>query len=223
MIYRTINIIPLSGERSSVAADLIASAPGTLRAQGWESDHETPYKLRRVLQRIPSIEPNIVEWSEWAPGRGEFDLWEANADLVVRDEGSPSSRLSQFENDEKRHGVGLVCVRPLEPELDAARRLVETKLAPGWAFLVLIGSGESLADARSAYETIGPVAPGRFHFRPHRTGAEPTSAAYHAMLTRRSERSRQRTSAISVSDEAMAEGQALWTWLAPHLHVPFGS
>ena len=219
MIYRTINIIHLSAERSSAAADLIASAPEALHAQGWESDRDAPFRLRRVLRRIPSVEPSIVEWWEGAPGRGEFDMWEANADLVVRDEGPPSSGFRRFENNETYHGVGFVCIRPLEPEVNAARRLAATGLPPEWTFLVLTGPGESVANAHSAYKAIGPVAPGQFHFRPHRSGEEPASVAYHALLARRSERNRRKTSAVSVSDEAMAEGRALWTWLAPRLRV----
>ena len=214
-IYRTVHLHHPRPERSSVAADLVASAPGLLHVEACERDKAQGPTICAHLSRWAG-HSGCVQWFDSGPPRDTFDLWDLGAHIVVDDASASGGNLRVLHNDEKEVSLRLVCVRPIEADLIMARQLVEAGLAAGWTFLILHDDHNG-SITQSDFEALGPVVPASFHFRTSREGRDRSPSVTGTVKGSQAYRLAQLMTRVELSDRAIAEGAELWKWLGPRL------
>jgi hypothetical protein len=165
MTYRIVHILHVVPVRSSVASDLIYSAPKALVVEGCEFGASG---LGAVLQRDKRAD-GVQRLG--VPPRGTFDLWDAGAQVIVEDH-LPRTGLDVLHNTELQATVGLICARPADA--GAMPQIGDSATPEAWHVLWLI---EDRADAMPPPD-LGPAVPIAFHYRESGTAIiRPTNEA----------------------------------------------
>jgi hypothetical protein len=203
--------------RSSVAFDLAASAPDHLHVEAYEVDKAEGTGIRACLRKWRGHH-GCVQWSDTAPSRGTFDLWDLGAHVLIEDAASAGCDLRLLRNDDKHTNVGLICVRLVEADLAMARRLEASVLNTGWQFLILYDN-HAASVMRSDFEALGSVVPVSFHFRASREGIDRSSSVTVRIPGLPGNQHTMRVTRVELTEPAIAEGADLWNWLEPRLKI----
>ena len=95
--YRSIEILKICPEPGSLLVDLTSTAPDHLNVFGIRSFEG---RNHTVLSRRQPLNASLVQTMR-SPPRGEFDLWDVEADLVIR--------------EQLPHPLNLLNVKPYDP------------------------------------------------------------------------------------------------------------
>ncbi len=193
-----IEVFQISAVRSSLVGDLTLTAPDELQVVGCEVQAGS---ITRTFNRLQGQRKLLIV-SHGRPPRGEFDLWDFGTDVLICDQHTPHRSEMRFERSENCRG--LIPVRTSEEDLMAAHEIAASPLfESGRCAFVVLKTSDSQDRCLGTLASIGPVAPIQLSFR----NVEPFAVG---------------TQRVRLSDQATAEGEALWEWLLTFISVAQG-
>ena len=186
--YRSIEILKICPEPGSLLVDLTSIAPDHLNVFGIRSFEG---RIHTVLSRRQPLNASLVQTMR-SPPRGEFDLWDVGADLVIREQLPHPLNLLNVKPYDPGEGFALVPVKTTEQDLVAARRIASSTIfASGKAAFLVINETEPCSHRLDELALLGSVLPMRVNYREWTAHSGP----------------------IAASAQSVTEAQAIWCWL----------
>ncbi len=142
MLCTTIDIWRPTDRRSSLVCDLVATASAQLNVFGCEYDGGklTHILSRGGLDRASAAASRVLSRRAGSPPRGEFDLWDLGAEIVVREYRMRTS-LSLPRNPYDEKGCVIVPIEAATIDLAIAHTIASSCLptSPSVGFRHTVG------------------------------------------------------------------------------------